>query len=577
MRGSLARKLSWVLIVILLGVAVVAPVTEGAEKYFPLDKVKPGLNGDAFTVFSGTKIESFRVTVIDVVDNGTTHGKLILVRLSGKNISESGGLAAGMSGSPVYIGNQLLGAISYGFENADPMLAMVTPIESMLELWNKRTAAVNPYPARAEYPSDLFKKFAPRISGIPANAPVMVSGMGPRGFEMVRSLFNKAGLPLVVNIGSRARNSNNSAPPLQPGSAIAIQMVQGDYQVAAIGTVTLVDGNRFLAFGHQFTNRGAVDYLAYQANIYQIVKSAAMSFKMGAATQLTGRILQDRQAGIAGRIGEYPPMVDVQVYVNDMDQSRRGTYHFQVIRDEQSLADLVVAGVTDAIDKYIDRVGTGTGKVGVQISADRAVINRDNMFFSKDIAVAASADLRDALELMTSNEFTSLYIRNINVRLDVTKQQQTARIYKLEAAKTTVRPGETVQLNATLRSFRGEPFKVAFQVKLPDKLHAGKLLFTVRSEAKSSGEDEDPSAKRANSKQEERDFDSLAELIKDFNETPKNNEIILEYNPYNMEGDSASGNAGTEKTNPETKPVQLRETTGYYLLGQAETTLEVKN
>ena len=203
MSGWYARKMNWVFFLILFGVMAFAPLTMGAERYFPLERVKPGLNGEAFTVFSGTKIESFNIKVIDVVDNGTTHGKLILVRLSGKNITESGGLASGMSGSPVYIGGQLLGAISYGFENADPMLAMVTPIGSMLELWDKRVTAANIMDranmAKVEamkYPAAISKKLAPRYSGlIPASTPVMVSGMGPRGFEMVRSLFNKTGFP----------------------------------------------------------------------------------------------------------------------------------------------------------------------------------------------------------------------------------------------------------------------------------------------------------------------------------------------------------------------------------------------
>ena len=42
------------------------------------------------------------------------------------------GIAAGMSGSPVYVDGKLMGAIAYGWSFAKEPLAGVTPIESML-------------------------------------------------------------------------------------------------------------------------------------------------------------------------------------------------------------------------------------------------------------------------------------------------------------------------------------------------------------------------------------------------------------------------------------------------------------
>ena len=86
------------------------------------------MKGKGYSVFSGTKIESFDVQVLAVVEGDVSRDKLILVKLSGDLLEASGGLAAGMSDSPVYIKGRLVGAISYGFENADSFLALVTPI-----------------------------------------------------------------------------------------------------------------------------------------------------------------------------------------------------------------------------------------------------------------------------------------------------------------------------------------------------------------------------------------------------------------------------------------------------------------
>jgi len=55
---------------------------------------------------------------------------------AGRAIEESGGIAQGMSVSPVFVDGKLLGAISMAAAWAVPQdaLALVTPIESMLEL-----------------------------------------------------------------------------------------------------------------------------------------------------------------------------------------------------------------------------------------------------------------------------------------------------------------------------------------------------------------------------------------------------------------------------------------------------------
>ena len=59
---------------------------------------------------------------------------MILAQLHGAK-PEYTGVVAGMSGSPVYIGNKLLGSLSYriGQFSKEP-IAGITPIEQMLEV-----------------------------------------------------------------------------------------------------------------------------------------------------------------------------------------------------------------------------------------------------------------------------------------------------------------------------------------------------------------------------------------------------------------------------------------------------------
>ena len=83
-----------------------------STQFMPLEAVKPGMRGVAYTVFTGIKPQPMEVEVLGVMKgvNGPRQD-LILVRLHGA--AEYTGVVAGMSGSPVYVDGKLVGAISY--------------------------------------------------------------------------------------------------------------------------------------------------------------------------------------------------------------------------------------------------------------------------------------------------------------------------------------------------------------------------------------------------------------------------------------------------------------------------------
>ena len=103
----------------------------GAQNFFPLQDVRPGLRGVGRTVFQGDRIEEFQVEILGVLQNLGPKQTIILARLSGGPLAETGVLQ-GMSGSPVYIDGKLLGAIALGFPFSKQAIAGIQPIEAML-------------------------------------------------------------------------------------------------------------------------------------------------------------------------------------------------------------------------------------------------------------------------------------------------------------------------------------------------------------------------------------------------------------------------------------------------------------
>src|SRR5580700_6219487 len=134
--GRPARSYSTCKSILLAGLFVylLAPALFAADpEIFPLSQVKPGMKGEAYTIFTGDQIEKFDLVVIGVMPNFLAPKEsIILVQLLGPKVEHTG-VVAGMSGSPVYFEGKLAGALSLklGIFAKEP-LGGVTPIEDII-------------------------------------------------------------------------------------------------------------------------------------------------------------------------------------------------------------------------------------------------------------------------------------------------------------------------------------------------------------------------------------------------------------------------------------------------------------
>src|SRR5207247_5448575 len=102
------------------------------------------------TVMKGTKVENFDAEVLGVLKNTSPGRDMVLCRLSGLNLDKTG-VIAGMSGSPVYINDRLLGAVAYAWPYGKEPIAGITPFSQMhgfVEAYERRDVAEQGQPAR---------------------------------------------------------------------------------------------------------------------------------------------------------------------------------------------------------------------------------------------------------------------------------------------------------------------------------------------------------------------------------------------------------------------------------------------
>src|SRR5204863_6447123 len=94
--------------------------------------------------------------------------------------------------------------------------------------------------------------------------PLAVSGLTPEAVKILQPWADEHGFMLTpggaagpaTSAGGAAIGKNHPRPRLAPGDAIAVDVLRGDAGLSAIGTVTAVDGDKILAFGHPFFFNG---------------------------------------------------------------------------------------------------------------------------------------------------------------------------------------------------------------------------------------------------------------------------------------------------------------------------------
>jgi hypothetical protein len=421
-----------------------------------------------------------------------------------------------MSGSPVYLsttdGPRLLGAVGYVFPSADHHLAMVTPIGIMREAAKAGANAGNDGPVAV----------AGLGRAVQASTPILLSGVDGRAAELLAPLFRDTRVTPFPAQASGSLPAGDARPySLEPGSPISVELARGDVTIGAVGTVTAIDGDRILAFGHPLLGIGSVALPVAPAYVTAVVSSSVVPFKLANSGQKPlGTIAQDRPAAVAGTLGDGPAMIPVTLTVDGPTGST--TYHEEVAADERLYPQLVAAASQQLIDRSLDETTGGYAQVGWEI--DLAGGDRLNLVEQADaptdIATAAAKLIGSPLGTLATNVFRSPGVSAVKVNVRLSSQRSTGEIVDVVAENPTVDPGTSVVLHVRLQPYRQQPVVKTLSVKLPAGA-SGKVVLTVR------GGDVKP--KDGSAKPQTKNLPrSFLELLDAMRQKPQASELVVE-------------------------------------------------
>jgi len=472
----------------------------------PLSEVEPGMQGKGRTVIQGQKIEEFDIEVLSILQGQELSDHLILFEASGDVIDNSGGIAAGMSGSPVFVDNRLLGAVSYGWDNTDHRKGMLTPAGEMLRLIENEAGEksdsdfdIKSYrsPELLELDGKELDTFYVLDDGInekrvqnleqeavfvPVRTPVMFSGLSGRAYDfMVEKLRSSNFFP--VRSGGFYRSKDDLGDDLKPGSAVGIQLTRGDIDITAIGTLTYLQDSSLLAFGHPFMNRGNVSFMFSSAYIHDVIKSRSMPFKLGSAVELLGSVTQDRPAGISGSVGQFPSISSLRIFVNDLDLDQKNDLYVQLVPDQNLFVNLFTGVALQAIDQSIQRQGRGMAVFEYSISGagipEGPVVRRNTYYSSSDIAVAALYEIIDMVYLLTHNPYRKVEIYDIRMDIEIWEEERIAGIEGVEVDEEYAYPGGRLPITVILKPYRSEEITKEIVIDIPDELSSDRYFISV--------------------------------------------------------------------------------------------------
>jgi hypothetical protein len=487
--------------------------------FFPLSQVRRGMIATAWTVFTGTKPEPMEVEILGVLRGARGPGHdMILAQLHGAK-PEYTGVVAGMSGSPVYIGSQLLGSLSYriGQFSKDP-IAGITPIEQMLEvrdlpidaegtgIRDQRTeirdqgtgirdqgsgirdqGTGNPEQQLQEPAQDNFQAM---------ETPLVMSGFRPEAIRLWQQQMAGTGLEMVA-AGGMSGSSKSSEEPggkldaepsaaalasVVPGSAVSAQLVRGDLEIAATCTVTYIDPKQLLACGHPILQAGPVSLPMTTAEVVATLASPLNAFKIVNTGDPIGSFTEDRDSAIRGVLGLKARMIPVHIAVHSAAGERK--LNIEVL----DLPSLTPQAVLVALYESLLATNENTAETSYHLTGN---IDLEGYPASPlDLWISSGDPMAAPLEtaLLTGERFSRLYangarqgaVRGIDLHVEAIPRRiqvelETARL----VSGDIVHAGDTVVVEVTIRPWQKPARNVRIPVTLPARLGTGNLRLLI--------------------------------------------------------------------------------------------------
>jgi hypothetical protein len=405
-----------------------------------------------------------------------------------------------MSGSPVYIDGKLVGAVSYslGAFSKEP-IAGITPIAEMVDAATLDTprppigvrarlempvtresvaaalrASMSWARPFADRPGDV-QVFGPGVSHEvatllrPIATPLNLGGFSPDVADMLGASFRDYGFIPVAGAAAAAQlpETTSTSTSLRPGAAVGINIVSGDFNMGATGTVTEVIGNKIYAFGHPFFNLGPIAFPMTKAHIHTLLPSMMSSMKISTLGDVIGTVHQDRATTIAGLTGAAPSTIPVKISL-ESERGFKKQFEFRVVNDQLFTPLFTYASILSTLTSYERETGAATFNIkGTMNVKSHGQIKIEDVFSGNTASMNTAGSIMAPLTFLLDNDFEPIQIEAVDLTIQSTEQPRTATIERVWLDSARPRAGRTVPLKVLMRTYRGDEVIQTVPLEIP--------------------------------------------------------------------------------------------------------------
>jgi hypothetical protein len=528
--------------------------------------LKRGMKGYGLTVFEGMKPERFEVEIIDVLQNFRPRHELILIKTKHPRL-EVANVVAGMSGSPIFIEGKMVGAYAYGWTFGKEPVAGVTPIRTMLEDLERplpkeidgwplqplpraqktaaatgQTGSLGPRHAgrvaftprarqawvsaanryRGELAHYDLKKHAAQLKKLrgnlgsssagsiaPVATPLLVGGLTPGSIKLAKELLEPMGLePLQAGGGAEL----DPAAPMryENGGAVGVQMIRGDMSAMGLGTVTRVEGDKVLAFGHPMNQSGVTALPTAIGKVLWFLASEMRSFKIGMAARPMGALVNDRQASIVLSHTAQAPVIPVTMRIKGLDGPVHTNWKFDVAHEKFMTPSFLAIAFGSALQAVASEKMdvSWTAKSRLKIKGHGEIVLED---FGVSVGATPEAgdfirsNLVRAAGALLNSPWEPVILERADMEIELRFAREILRLRGAELLEPEIDAGEPARIRLTLVPYAGPTVTRVITVPIPRHLAGQTVSLEISPGYTENKEKADP--------------ESLGELVRNLEDT----------------------------------------------------------
>ena len=418
------------------------------------------MKGYGFSTFSGVLPETFYCEILGIMKDVGPKRNLIIAKLSGANLEKTG-IIAGMSGSPVFINNKLIGAVAYAWEFQKEPICGITPIYEML------------------YPESF-----PKMRNLPQrnfSLPIAINTkLSEKEESLFNSLFPKNIKPLFLPMGGK--ESIDKEIKIDLGYPVGGLLVDGDLKIAAIGTLTYISKDTIYAFGHPFFNFGELELPLVLGKIHCVMPAYDLSFKLFSPVKEIGKIAYDYQTAIKGILNKEARKIPLKITIKD--EEKKEEYFYQIVNHYKLIPILLPICLSSSFYSFtlgwpLNYTIKNKIKLKILLRHKLKTFEYEKFQVNDEPKSFTIFDFFDDLKNLLENPFEKIEIKEGEIECYFIKEKRAVKILDILLNKTIFYPNDSLILKIIFQDFQGKIFEREFKIKL--NLNPGQYSLFVGS------------------------------------------------------------------------------------------------